>query len=239
MVEGMNKVREGLLDMSQRILPCIPKYPRLNLLLARIANASPIDIGLKILRNSEEYMALLTKAFECLKVEDLKCVGTNLGDISRSLFLERLGEVSVNMNVNGHMYDFVKGFLRGIGEGGDPTKLLGCITGLDEAVKKIKAALELIKTNNMDKVIQGLEMILDALKLMLRQIKPCMHGLTVLEKLWKAVLNADIARVLGKVLLNLNRVVAEVSFIHSCFREHKYENAGYGVGNLLKFIFLD
>jgi len=245
-VKGFEKMTNGLKIIFEEIIACLNKYPKLKTLIKGIITADPDKIYINIAANLVKYTRMIIEALDCLKYEDFMCVGSKLGEILKSIFMEGMGEVvkrilnEVVKEVKGtnHLFEFLKGFLNGIGDKTDPSDLLKCLNTLEETFKKIQEALFYIIKGDLDEKIKGMIMLLEALREMLAKIKPCIEGLEEVKKLVNAIINADIAKILKRVLLNLNIIVAEIAYTYKCIQEGNLNCAGFGIGSLFKFIFL-
>ena len=234
MFQGFMYVVGGIKLIQETMAPCIKKYPALTRLEAAIRNTDVSTIIRKIVTNALKYKNLIENAIKCFKTQDLKCAGSNFGLLAKSLYLEKMDERVGNNSV----VEFLKGFLEGIGETADINELIKCLKALDESIEKIKEALYLITNGNFTEMLKGIKMFLEAVRDFLAKMHPCASGTVVLKKLINAILTVDFAVVIKKILLNLNRIIAECGEIIKDFDEEDYKGAGFGIGNLLKFLFL-
>lgn len=237
-VKGMTIVKEAFTKGYNTLTPCFNKYSKLRNLIGRLLNFNPITIGFRIILHLSKYTKMVTEAIDCLKVDNLLCVGTKIGGLLKSIFMESMSDEEVIVFDEDESLEFLKGFLRGIGDQGDANKLLKCLHTLDVVIDKIKKAIERIASEDPREIILGLRMFIEALREMIIKFRPCLEGFDALKKLWDAILKMDLENVLKKALLNLNRIIGEATYIIDCFDDDDFNCAGFGTGNLLKFLFL-
>jgi len=246
LVKGLEKINNGLKIIFEVVITCLNKYPKLRTLIENIVTADGEAIFNKIRNNLSKYVLMTHEIIKCFEKGDFMCAGTKLGEVFKSIFMENmkevvkrvLKEVVKKVGEKDPFFEFFRGFLNGIGDKTDPTDLLKCIETLEEVEEKIREALIYIIFGDLDEKIQGVIMILEALRVIVARMKPCIEGFEELRKLYEAILNADIAKILKKILLNLNTVVAEITYAYKCYQEADFNCAGFGIGSLYKFLFL-
>lgn len=132
--------------------------------------------------------------------------------------------------------DFIKGFLKGIGDKKSPDDMIKCLHKVEEIVTKIHEALELIFTFNIQNIIKGVTQLLPAIRELDDAIKPCAQGYETLEKLFNAIINADFNKIIfQKSIIFMGYIGNAIS----CFKDGKYECVGKNLGTVLKEIFLN
>ena len=134
--------------------------------------------------------------------------------------------------------EFLKGFLEGINEKGDINKLVQCIKGGEDIIKKIMAALDILKKINLENLIKGITMLLDAMKQLMDMMKPCMEGFEQLKKLVNAIAHVDIKKIALRILTHPTEFLAAVMKGIECFGKKDYHCLGKAVGDLMRIMFL-
>jgi len=135
--------------------------------------------------------------------------------------------------------DFIKGFLEGIDEKKSIDDMILCINSIEEVIKKIIDALELIKKFDFENIVEGISRLLAALKELSDAVRPCSNGYKVLEKLIQKIYSADYKKVLQILLQKSFILIGYISNAISCFTDQKLECAGKNVGSVLKVLFLE
>jgi tetratricopeptide (TPR) repeat protein len=135
--------------------------------------------------------------------------------------------------------DFFTGFLKGIGEGKGIEDLKKCLKEAEAIFQKIKEAIELIKTKNPIKVLEGVKKLIDALKQLTEMIKPCMEGYEQIKKLIEKLKKIDPKKIVAKILANIATVIKLITEAASCYAAKKYECFGENLGKLIKLLILD
>lgn len=134
--------------------------------------------------------------------------------------------------------DFLKGFVKGIGETKDVDDLLKCVTGLEEIIDKIYDGISDIMKLTFEDIIKGFTKIMAAVQEFNGVLEKCSSGYTILEKLFDAIVNADFGKILQKFTGNLFIYIGYITNAFSCFAADTYECAGLNIGLLLKGLFL-
>eukprot|EP00826_Nyctotherus_ovalis_P047082 TRINITY_DN5371_c0_g1_i1.p1 TRINITY_DN5371_c0_g1~~TRINITY_DN5371_c0_g1_i1.p1 ORF type:complete len:170 (-),score=56.05 TRINITY_DN5371_c0_g1_i1:102-611(-) len=135
--------------------------------------------------------------------------------------------------------DFLKGFLKGIGEEKSIDDLRKCIHNIQDIMKRISDALKLILTFEFDNVFEGITQLIAAIRDFNRAVQPCLEGYNVLAKLLKAIGQADIGRMVRKILQDPFTFIGLIREAIRCHREKMFECFGLNLGSLLKMLFLD
>ena len=137
------------------------------------------------------------------------------------------------------MCHFVKGFLEGINEGGDINKLLKCINGTENIIEKLKIALELILTFEYEKIVRGVTMLVETITKLIEILKPCASGFIELNKLWIAMLNTNIIKIVIKIIQHHQELYDDILYIIWNIGMFNFEAVGKGIGNILYRLYLD
>lgn len=134
--------------------------------------------------------------------------------------------------------DFMRGFLKGIGETKNIDELLKCVTGLEEIIKKINDGINDIMKLTFEDIIKGFNKIMGAMVELGSVLEKCAMGYDTLEKLITAIINADFGKVLQKLMSNMFTYIAYFTNAYNCFIAETYECAGLNIGSILKGLFL-
>eukprot|EP00829_Urostomides_striatus_P017403 TRINITY_DN5_c0_g1_i6.p1 TRINITY_DN5_c0_g1~~TRINITY_DN5_c0_g1_i6.p1 ORF type:complete len:649 (-),score=257.56 TRINITY_DN5_c0_g1_i6:28-1974(-) len=137
-----------------------------------------------------------------------------------------------------HFIDFVKGFLEGIKETTPPEKILKCLEEGDHILSKIVEALKLIKTMIPTKVIEGVKMLIEALRELFNMLKPCTEGYGQLKKLVEAIAHISIPKVVAKIMAHPGEFVKHITEIIEGIIKKNHLAAGKAFGELLYQLFL-
>jgi len=134
--------------------------------------------------------------------------------------------------------DFLRGFLEAIDEKKSLDDMILCVKSVEEVIHKIIDALEIIKELDFKRIVEGITKLLAALKELSEAVKPCSEGYLVLQKLIKAIYNADFQKVLQKLLQNSLQLISFISTAIGCFQTKEFECSGKNIGKILKTLFL-
>eukprot|EP01022_Parablepharisma_sp_SALTPOND_P031681 TRINITY_DN8128_c0_g1_i1.p2 TRINITY_DN8128_c0_g1~~TRINITY_DN8128_c0_g1_i1.p2 ORF type:complete len:234 (+),score=19.30 TRINITY_DN8128_c0_g1_i1:226-927(+) len=140
--------------------------------------------------------------------------------------------------VNSNAFEFVKGFLEGIGEKGDINKLLHCIKDLEHIFAEIKEALEYLKKMKLPDIIHGLTLLFNAVREFVGMLKPCTEGFEVLKHLISEMIHPNIRKIAMHIIMHPGKFIHDITEAIACFGKHDYHCAGRHVGGLLKIMFL-
>lgn len=139
---------------------------------------------------------------------------------------------------NDRIMDFITGFLEGLNEKQDVQKLLECIKGIDKIIPNVIKGLELLQTGNPVDVIKGMAMVMDAVKELLEKIQPCSDGFEQIMKLITALKDADILKIVDKILNDPEPYVTEIVMAIEAFKNNDYRAGGKRFGTFLYKLFL-
>lgn len=134
--------------------------------------------------------------------------------------------------------DFVKGFLEGIGEKGDINKLLQCLKDLESIFEEIKEALEHLKHMNIQEIIKGVTLLIDAVHKFIAMIKPCTDGFEVIKKLIAAMAHPDIKKIAMHIMMHPAEFIHDITEAIGCFTAKDYHCIGKDIGDMLRLMFL-
>lgn len=134
--------------------------------------------------------------------------------------------------------DFLRGLLEGLNDQGDIGKLLECVNGAEAIINDIIAALKLIATGNIMKVIEGVGKLVESAKKLMDILKPCTDGFEQLKKLMSALRDINIQKLIAKLLLNLGAYITNVKACIKAFEDRDFRNAGKYLGMIFYDLFL-
>ena len=230
-LEGLNQMIRANKDIHTFLSPCSSGYDTYNKFIAAVGTAEVRKLAAKVMGNPQQYSHDINSALDCFAKNDLYCAAKYTATFERILIVPQITDVN-------DVIKFLKGFFEGIGEKGDVNKLLECINDVEKVFKKLLEALEHIKKMTIVEVIQGVMILIEAVKEFMGYIKPCTEGLEVINKLIAAVANADIQKIAMNILMHSSEILKDVTSAISCFTSADYNCAGVAIGHLLKLIFL-
>jgi len=136
------------------------------------------------------------------------------------------------------MLDFIEGFLEGLNEKGDVNKLLECLKNIEPITLDIMEALELIMKLNYKDIIEGVGLLMKAIKELMDAMKPCSEGFEQLKKFMEAIKNFDIRKIAAKILQNIAAFMKDIAEIIEDFKEGDWYGFGKGLGDIMFRLFL-
>ena len=136
--------------------------------------------------------------------------------------------------------EFVKGFLLGVHEKGEFSKLADCIKEGKEIIAKYKSSYEEMKAPiNAAKLQKGLPILLDASKDLLDMLKACIvEGFDTLKKLQDALSKADVNTLIKRIMQHPGQFAHEVKTAAEAFTANNFTAAGRATGNILRTLLL-
>jgi uncharacterized protein YjgD (DUF1641 family) len=222
---------EAIKQLLDMIKPCMDGFQELKKLYEAVIHAKITDIVKKILAHPAEFISEIVKAIDCFAKKDYHGFGVAIGKLMILIFMKR-------MQADTPFVEFLKGFLEGINEKGDINELMKCIKGGEDIIKKIIDAIKLIKTMNPAKVLEGVKMLIEAVKALFEMIKPCMDGFEELKKLYNAIIHANITEIVKKILAHPVQFITLITQAVEAFGKKDYHGAGKAIGKLLELMFL-
>lgn len=136
------------------------------------------------------------------------------------------------------MLDFLEGFFAGIHETGKIEDIKECIKEAEHIFEDIKKAIELIKTLKIQNVIEGVTLLIKAIKELGEMLKPCIDKLVQLKKLIEKLKHLDIKKIAMKIITHPGQVIAFVHSAINCFAKKDFKCAGKAIGDLLYLLVL-
>lgn len=231
-VKGLTMLFAAVKELMNMITPCTEGYEKLKKLIYEIAHPDIMKIAMRIMMHPAEFIADITKAINCFKSLDYKCAGEAVGDLLRIMFLTRQA-----LREN-EALEFIKGFLKGIGEEKGVENLVKCIKELEAIFKEILEALEHLKKMTFSEIVKGLTMLFNAVKKFMAMISPCTEGYEKLKKLIYEIAHPDIMKIAMRIMMHPAEFIADITKAISCFGSLDYNCAGQAVGDLLRIMFL-
>lgn len=147
--------------------------------------------------------------------------------------------IKSKVEANNPIQDFVEGLLKGIHETKTVEDLIKCMKSADEIIVKIKAALKLIRTLNIEAMLQGLSMLFESLFEIEEMLRPCLMEFTQFKKLIQAIAEMNINKVVQKIISNAFQFIAIIIDCIKNLESANYTRAGMDLGNVLYLLFLD
>eukprot|EP01022_Parablepharisma_sp_SALTPOND_P014113 TRINITY_DN1899_c0_g1_i1.p2 TRINITY_DN1899_c0_g1~~TRINITY_DN1899_c0_g1_i1.p2 ORF type:complete len:523 (-),score=82.97 TRINITY_DN1899_c0_g1_i1:4803-6371(-) len=231
LTKGLEILFDAMRELLNMLKPCMDGFNQLKRLLNALANPNIKKIALRILTHPGEFFVDAAKALTCFLSGNFYCVGKSIGDMLRFIFLSR--ETSFEP-----LKDFLKGFLEGIHETKPINDLMKCMDVAERLMEKIKAALELIHKLTIDSMLEGLSMLFEALFELEEMLRPCLEEYGQFKKLMDAMGNANIGKVITKILMNPIQFMVDVMECIKSFEHKKFSPAGKHLGNILYKLFL-
>lgn len=235
--KGITIIAKAVKDLYAKIEKCFDKFPRIQKLIDAITKTEIMELVVRLINGSAVYIQYFVIMLNAFNSNDFVTVGRYAGRIAIKLYLkEDLLDLSSPTNTT---EAFIIGFLKGLGETKSPDDLLKCIKSLEPIIKKIIEALEIIKKGGIQNITTGIKMFLAAIRDILVMAKPCVNGYTVIQNLILAIQQANINDIIIKVISNIQRLILDIDYAVNGFFSGDYKRAGQGIGDILKFIFLD
>lgn len=150
-------------------------------------------------------------------------------------------EVEISLEANPFV-EFMTGFLEGLRVQGEIKKVLECVKGGEEIINKIITALNFlihIDITHFNDIIKGVQMLIEVVQQIYTMIKPCAEGFAELKKLFEAIINFNVIKVVWKIIANAFTFYNDVINAINGFTNGNYAAAGKSVGDILYRIFLE
>lgn len=147
--------------------------------------------------------------------------------------------VSVENPSDNPIVDFLVGFLEGIQEPKKVEDLLKCLEHADQIIEKIMRAIKLIMKMTINDILSGLKILFEALLELEKMLAPCVAEFKQFAKLMEKIKNADIMKIVFKIVMNTSNYIARINKIIMAFQKGDMKKVGHGVGDLLFSLFLE
>ena len=234
MPEDITKGAKLLLDVSTLLItplkPCYDGFTVLKKLDVQLSHADLQKVIKVMMSAPTAFFHLAIDGLEGFAAGRYDEVGKALGAMHKIIFL-RLASDNI-------FFDFVKGFLEGIGENGDINKLIECMEGGEDIMKKIIVAFQYIVKMDPENVIKGVKLLLDAMKEFFTTLAPCAKGFVQWNLLFLAILNNNPITVAMRIITHAKELESDILGFIWNFGMFLFENAGKNLGNFLFLIFL-
>ena len=135
--------------------------------------------------------------------------------------------------------EYLKAYLKEIGEQEDQKNFRKCIRGGEVLLKNIEMAMDYIRTMEDNEVKTGINIYLSSTKTMLIILKPCMKKHDVLQKLSKYVNQANEDEIFNKISGNIGAYFHLATSAYDSFVKRRYDLAGKNVGEMTYELFLE
>ena len=146
------------------------------------------------------------------KNKDFHLAGKSVGDILFRLFLTNSLEEE-DMSV-GEIIAVISGFLDGLNQGGNFNNLEECIDEIPDIIADVKNVIVLMKNldwKNLEKIVDALMSIVDTIRRILANIKPCSKIPEDIETLIKKFKAITLGKLIDKLLHNTMQIINGVS----------------------------
>lgn len=217
-------------DLLLMLKACLSKFEQLKKLLVALSKANIPEIIRRIMSQAGSFFHLAINAMEAFIENNFEGAGKAIGTMVHMLFF--------TMEVDGPFFDFLQGFLEGLNEHGDIHKLLECLKGAEGIFDKIFEALKKILKLDFQSIFEGILMLIAAIKELVKIIEPCSEGFEQLGKLIKAAFNANIIKIVMKIIHHPEPYVHDILDMYEMLTKGQYKKAGFDLGDLLSIIFL-
>lgn len=134
--------------------------------------------------------------------------------------------------------EFIKGFLEGINENGNIESLMKCIKGGEEIMSKIVEAIKLIKTMDPVKVLKGVKDLVEAIKAIMKMLKPCTEGFEQLKKLLNALAHISVQNIVKKIISHPEEIIKYITQAVEGFSKNDFRLFGKAIGQMCSLLFL-
>lgn len=231
-VKGVQMLIAAVNELFAILKPCVTGYEVVQKLILAVFHADPNIITQKILKNTFMIIGWITNAISCFQSKQFECVGSNVGQFLKMLFLDPLTASKADIIA------FLKGFFEGIGGTVNIDDILVCVKDIEYILQGIKKAFEAIKTKNILKIIEGLKELFHVVKKFFDDLKPCAQNVEAFKRLVEALAKADIKKIAAKILTHIGAVIEIVTHTLSCIHSRDFHCIGKGLGSFLKLILL-
>ena len=230
-IEGVKLLIEAVTEFISVLKPCSEGLVQLEKLFDAIISTGIMKIVTKIISNPAPYLKDIMDCIEAFTKGNMHQCGKDLGDIMYRLYLTdlRVGNIS-------SFVEFVEGFIEGIDQKHNFNNITECIKRAPEIWTDIVNAIELLKHidwKNLDKLIEALLKIFDALKTILAAIKPCSKVPAEIEILIKKIMEIDFSKLIQKFQQYMFQIVSDLMAVFSDFQKGNYKDAGKQLGDIL------
>lgn len=217
-------------DIMIMLKACLSKFEVLKRIDASLAKADIAKLVKYILAHDGSFFHLCINYIEAMDNNQPQKAGVAIGTMIKLLFLVSRTE--------GHFVEFIEGFLEGINEHGDIHKLLECLKEAEVIFDKILAAVEKILKMDIENIVEGIHMLIAAIKELVKVLEPCSEGFEQLKKLIDAAVKADILKIVLKIIQNPEPFIHDILDMYEMLSKGQYKQAGFDLGDLLSLIFL-
>lgn len=129
--------------------------------------------------------------------------------------------------------------MKGIRETKTVEDLIKCMKSADQIIEKIKSALTLIKTLNVESMLQGLSMLFESIFEIEEMLRPCLTEFAQFKKLLEAMQNVDMNKIVQKIIMNAFQFIADIIDCISYLEKQNYSRAGAALGDIMYKLFID
>jgi len=227
-IKGVTQLISAVRELNELIRPCSEGYETLKQLFFAIADADIFKVVQIIIQKSVTLMFYIINAITCYNEDKYDCLGKNLGTILKEIFLAKInGEES-------NPIAFLKGFIEGLGGHFNEDDFKNCVKDFQNLFEAIKKAFEAIKTKKLDKIIEGVKILIGAVTTLVNDLKICAKDVEIIKKLIKALSNIDIGKIARKLLLHIVQVIGIITKTAPCFASKDFYCVGFGFGAMIK-----
>ena len=230
--QGVKELVDAIKALMKILQPCMEGFEQLKKLVTALGHVSVTKIVKKIITHPGEFIKHITQCIEGFMKKNYHQFGKALGQLCLMLFL------STEQDKENELLEFMKGFLEGINEKGDIEKLVSCIKGGEPIIKKIIEGFKLIKTLNPLKVMEGVKMVVEAFKELMKMLQPCMEGFEELKKLMAALAKVNISKIVKNIISHPGEIIKVITEAIEGFAKKDMHLVGKACGRFCRVIFL-
>jgi len=220
----------GTTTLTHMLAPCVESFATLKKIIAALPHAD-VQKMIRIMQtHAGAFFHLSIDGLEGFLNNKYNDAGKAVGSILSMLFIKT--------RLDGVFLDFIKGFLEGINEKGDANKLLECIKGGEEIMDKVMEAIEYLLKLDMENIMKGLTMLVEAVHELAEKFKPCSEGFQQVQKLIKAIANVDIMQIFLKIMADPAKLIHDLLDCVDMMKNGFYDKAGKDLGDFVFILFL-
>eukprot|EP01022_Parablepharisma_sp_SALTPOND_P014791 TRINITY_DN2052_c0_g1_i1.p4 TRINITY_DN2052_c0_g1~~TRINITY_DN2052_c0_g1_i1.p4 ORF type:complete len:560 (+),score=87.61 TRINITY_DN2052_c0_g1_i1:7838-9517(+) len=230
-IEGVKLLVQAVTEMMNAIRPCTEGFEQVKKLMDALMHFNIMKIVTKIMTNPGVFLHDVMECIDSFKKGDFHTCGKDLGDIMYRLFLEE--------SLSFEFDDFIKlieGFIEGIGHGEKFIDIEKCIEEFPEIYKDVLEAIKCfqeINFKNLDKLVEALIKLFQAMQKVLEAVKPCSKAPSEIEEMIKKIININMQELLQRIIANSIQLFADFTDFARCLKDKDFKKAGKDLGDIL------
>ena len=247
-MKGFMLLIEATYDLYSQIKPCSEEAEEFNELMKKIMSTNISTIITKLIAYLNLYISYLWNFVKAIKAEDYKTGGLNIGKMLYKLFLATSSDDNTNAELvvisadevtSDPLSEYVAGFWIGINDKEDVNKVLECVKGGDPIMEKLIKAMEyLYDPADIESIVNGFTLLIDATYEIYEMIKPCTVEAKELHALIKKMMSTNKMTIIMKLIININEYIVYFCSCIEAFRDGNYKLGGINVGKFLHRLYI-